>query len=90
MSLSFVVVFVFLLCTISTIIVLMHVGTLASTPGQILAFTSNLAKIRPGIDCMLKNKPPSLIDKTLEVVPRVSQANMSKLQKQQSSLTARA
>ena len=27
---------------------------LASTPGRIFAFTSDLAKIRPGIDCMLE------------------------------------
>ena len=47
---------------------------LASTPGCIFAFTSDLVKIRPEIDCMLENMPPSLMNKTLEVVPRVSQA----------------
>ena len=47
---------------------------IALTPGRIFAFTLDLVKIRPGIDCMLKNKPPSLMTHTLEVVPRVSQA----------------
>ena len=40
---------------------------LASTPGRIFAFTSDLAKIRPGIDCMLENMPPSLINRAPEV-----------------------
>ena len=31
------------------------------------AFTSDLAKIRPGIDCMLENMPPSLINRAHEV-----------------------
>ena len=39
----------------------------ASTPGQIFAFTSDLAKIRPGIDCMLENVPPSLVNRAQEV-----------------------
>ena len=41
--------------------------TLASTPGRIFAFTSDLAKIRPGIDCMLENVPPSLVNRAQEV-----------------------
>ena len=41
--------------------------TLASTQGRIFAFTSDLAKIRPGIDCMLENMPPSLINRAHEV-----------------------
>ena len=40
---------------------------LASTPGRIFAFTSDLAKIRPRIDCMLENMPPSLINWADEV-----------------------
>ena len=40
---------------------------LASTPGRIFAFTSDLVKIRPGIDCMLENMLPSLINWAHEV-----------------------
>ena len=40
---------------------------IASTPGRIFAFTSDLAKIRPGIDCMLENVPPSLVNRAQEV-----------------------
>ena len=40
---------------------------IASTPGRIFAFTSDLAKIRPGIDCMLENMLPSLINRAHEV-----------------------
>ena len=43
-----------------------HVVMLASTPGRIFAFTSDLAKIRPGVDCMLENMPPSLINKLMK------------------------
>ena len=39
----------------------MYTLHVASTPGRIFAFTSDLAKIRPGIDCILENMPPSLI-----------------------------
>ena len=46
---------------------------LALTPGQIFAFTLDIAKIRPGIVCMLENMPPSLVSKTREVSPQVSQ-----------------
>ena len=40
---------------------------LASTPGRIFTFTSDLAKIRPGIDCMLENMPLSLTNRAHEV-----------------------
>ena len=40
---------------------------LALTPGRIFAFTSDLAKIKPGIDCMLENMLPSLINRAHEV-----------------------
>ena len=43
------------------------VSALALTPGRIFAFTSDLAKIRPGIDCMLENMSPSLINTAPEV-----------------------
>ena len=54
---------------------------LASTPGRIFAFTSDLAKIRPGIDCMLGNMPPSLINRTHEFSAYQAAPNMSKLPK---------
>ena len=38
----------------------------ASTPGRIFAFTLDLAKIRPGIDCMLENMPLSLITRLMK------------------------
>ena len=60
-------------------------SALASTPGRIFAFTSDLAKIRLGIDCILENMPPSLINRDHEVSTSFSayQAapNMSKLPK---------
>ena len=73
---------------------IISLSTLALTPDQIFAFKSDLAKIRPGIDCMLENVLPSLTGKTPEVSPRVF-TNLSvyraalnnHLQRQQSSLT---
>ena len=42
-------------------------GGVSSTPGRIFAFTSDLVKIRPGIDCVLENMPPSLTNRAHEV-----------------------
>ena len=58
---------VFGLLSLNTLAQLIAQLILASTPGLIFAFTLDLAKIRPGIDCMLENMLPSLINRAHEV-----------------------
>ena len=66
---------------------------LASTPGRLFAFTLDLAKIRPWIDCMFENMPPSLINRAHKVslafqLIKLLQTCLN-FQRQQSSLATR-
>ena len=58
--------------------------------GYCIAFTSDLAKIRPGIDCMLENMPPSLINRAQEAFQLIKLPQTClKFQRQLSSLATR-